>query len=59
VGGSGDQWDLGRERGAAVQGELEGKERRAAAGGEEEGEEKGAQLRRPVPGLGVAGQERK
>jgi hypothetical protein len=40
-------------------GELEGKERRAATGGEEEGEEKGAELRRPVPGLGAAGQERK
>jgi hypothetical protein len=43
----------------AGQGELEGKERRAATGGEEEGEEKGAELRRPVPGLGAAGQERK
>jgi hypothetical protein len=59
VGGSGDQWDLGRERVEAGQGELEGKERRAAARGEEEGEMKGVQLRRPVPGLGAAGQERK
>jgi hypothetical protein len=55
VGGSGDQWDLGRERGEAGHGELEGKERRAAAGGVEEGEMKGVQLRRPVPGLGRRG----